>query len=418
MILPKNNLKTLKWAGFSVMLYIIISEITHLPEPIIWVMKAIILILLFRGTKKYASFKAIDKYGYIITSVFILWLFLGFLRGCYYAEGYWMWKFLINSLFTTSFYCIILLGANPYWLQGIYQMFWKYYLPLMVIVILFLHSPSYLNYLPYSTLLIFFPIIPKQKRMWLLGIVFLFFITQEQRNDMVKMLMAFCIGMSITYCNKKIITPIFRLMHIVLLLLPIVLLFLGITGKFNVFKMDEYIKGDYHQTIRKADGEIQQDNLKADTRTFLYWNVFYTMKKYDAWIIGRSPAFGDEGPTWADRGKDEETKLIGRYGNEVEFLNLLLWYGIISTILYFFLYLRASYLAIYQSRSIFMKAIGIYVAFLWAWAFIWEVSNFEIYFMMNIVFLGVCFSKYYRSMNDKDFKRWINSIFTSSRRIQ
>ena len=43
-----------------------------------------------------------------------------------------------------------------------------------------------------------------------------------------------------------------------------------------------------------SDGQYYKDNLKADTRTAIYENVFYTMNKYNAWITGRSPAFGDE----------------------------------------------------------------------------------------------------------------------------
>ena len=107
MILLKNNINTLVWAGFSVMLYIIVSQIFLFPEPVLWMSKAIILFFLLRGVRKYAPFRTIDKYGYIITCAFILWLIIGFLKSCHYAEGYWMWKFIINTLLTTLFYSII-----------------------------------------------------------------------------------------------------------------------------------------------------------------------------------------------------------------------------------------------------------------------------------------------------------------------
>lgn len=123
MNLIRNNLKTLIWAGFSVMLYIIVSQVFHFPEPVTWGFRTIILFLLLQGARKYAPFRTIDKYGYIITCAFILWLIIGFLRSCHYAEGYWMWKFIINNLLTTLFYSIILIGSNPYWLQGLYRCF-------------------------------------------------------------------------------------------------------------------------------------------------------------------------------------------------------------------------------------------------------------------------------------------------------
>jgi len=416
MILPPNNTHTLVWTGFSVMLYIIASQIFHFPEPVAWAVRIAILFLLFRGIKKYAPYRTIDKYGYILTYTFILWLITGFLRGAYYAEGYWMWKFIINNLLTTLFYSIILIGSNPYWLQGVYRCFWKYYLPLIGISILLLHDPGYLNYLPYSTLLLFFALIPGKRKWILLGIVLFFFITQEQRNDMIKMLVASAIALSISYSGKIIPSWFFKCIHAVLLVLPIVLLSLGVSGKFNVFKMDEYIKGNYELKAKGSDGQYYKDNLKADTRTAIYENVFYTMNKYNAWITGRSPAFGDEGPLWVDRGKDETTKLIGRYGNEVGILDILLWYGLIGVILFFLMYIRASYLAIYKSRSIYMKGIGIYTAFLWTWSFIWEKPLFETFFMMNIIFLGVCFSQPFRMMTNKDMQQWVKGIFLRKKR--
>lgn len=38
--------------------------------------------------------------------------------------------------------------------------------------------------------------------------------------------------------------------------------------------MDEYIKGNYEVKAKGADGRYYEDNLKADTRTFIYKNVF------------------------------------------------------------------------------------------------------------------------------------------------
>jgi len=70
-------------------------------EPVTWVFRTIILFLLLQGIRKYAPFRTIDKYAISSTCTFILWLIIGFLRSCHYAEGYWMWKFIINNLLTT-----------------------------------------------------------------------------------------------------------------------------------------------------------------------------------------------------------------------------------------------------------------------------------------------------------------------------
>lgn len=239
----------------------------------------------------------------------------------------------------------------------------------------------------------------------------LFFVTQEQRNDVLKMIMALFLGFSVTYLAKLIPLWFIKLAHALLLLLPIVLLIVGFLGIFNPFKMDDYIKGDMTREVKNESGENYDDDLKADTRTFIYTNVSYTMDLYDAWIMGRSPAYGDEGPIGVASEINNETHQRGRYGNEVQIMNILLWYGVIGCVLYFLMYARASFLAIYRSRSSIMKGIGIYVAFLWMWSFIWEITKFEVFFMMNIAFLGVCFSNKYREMTDKDFEQWVLGIF-------
>lgn len=414
MILQKVTIKQTIWAGFSIMLYMLVVNILKLPEVFLWITQILILIIFFKNVKKLCPSHNIDKTGRILVLLFIGWLTLGFIRSINDCHTYWEWKFSISNFLKTLFFIVIFLATNPYWIQGVYKLCWKYYLPLALASFIILHNISELNYLPYSTLLLFFPIIPGKNKWIALIIVCIFAIFQEQRNDLVKMGIAITIGGGIYLFRKGISTFYFKIIHIAFIILPIIFLFLGATGVFNVFKMNEYIKSDYKRQTRNSEGIVYEDDLKADTRTFIYTNVAYTMEKYDAWICGRNTAFGDEGPTWMQKEIDYGFKTKGRYGNEVQILNLLLWYGIISVILYFFIYLRASYLAIYKSNSILMKGIGIYTAFLWTWSFIWEISNIEVYFMMNIIFLGMCFSKTFLKMNDSDFKIWIQPIFNKS----
>lgn len=414
MVLQKITIKQTIWAGFSVMLYILIIDLLKLPEVFLWIAQITILLIFFKGIKNFCPTYNIDKIGRILVLLFIGWLILGFIRSIDDCQSYWEWKNSIGNFLKTLFFIVIFLATNPYWPQGIYKLFWKCYLPLIILCLIGFSNYTVPYYLSYSTLLLFFPIIPKQKRWILLSIVCIFAIYQEQRNDLAKIAIAMTIGGGLYIFGKKIPSFLFKTIHTILMILPIILLYLGASGYFNVFKMDEYIKKDYTRQTTDYKGESYQDDLKADTRTFIYVNVTYTLTKYDAWICGRNTAFGDEGPIEVQREGSEKFGLKGRYGNEVQIMNLLLWYGIISSILYFLIYLRASYLAIYKSNSITMKGIGIYTAFLWVWSFIWEVTNIEIYFMMNIIFLGMCFSKTFLKMNDSDFKYWIYPIFNKS----
>lgn len=413
MNLSRLNMQNSIYAGLGVMLCYMFSSLFNMPTVFDWILKVLLFGYFYGAARKYVQLRDIDKSGYVCVFLFLGWITFEFVRAFCFADGYWMWKNIVDSLLGMSIFIVVFGAVHPLWLQGIYRIFLRNYLwmVLLAVAVTEAHNPNGLNYLPYSTLLLFWKYIPLKKRLFLLAIVMLFFVTQEQRNDAFKMLMAGFIGLSITYFAKIIPLWLIKLAHAILLLLPIVFLVTGYLGIFNPFKMDDYIKDDMTREVKDESGEKYEDNLKADTRTFIYTNVSYTMDLYDAWIMGRSPAYGDEGPLGVASEIDNETHLRGRYGNEVQIMNILLWYGVIGCVLYFLMYARASFLAIYRSRSIIMKGIGIYVAFLWMWSFIWEITKFEVFFMMNIAFLGVCFSKKYREMTDKDFKQWVLGIF-------
>lgn len=418
MNLSKFNMQNSIYAGLGVMLCFMLSSMFNMPTVFDWILKVLLFSYFYGAAKKYVHLRDMDKTGYITVFLFLGWITFEFVRAFCFADGYWMWKRIVDSLLGMSIFVIVFLAVHPLWLQGIYRIFLRNYLwmVLLAIVVTEAHNPNGLNYLPYSTILIFYKYIPKKYRLFVIGVVTLFFITQEQRNDVLKMLMAGFIGFCITYLVKMIPLWLIKLSHALLLLLPIILLITGYLGIFNPFRMDDYIKGDMTREVKDDKGEAYDDNLKADTRTFIYTNVSYTMDMYDAWLIGRSPAYGDEGPIGIASSVDQDTHLRGRYGNEVQIMNIQLWYGIIGCVLYFLMYARASFLAVYRSKSLIMKGVGIYVAFLWMWSFIWEITKFEVFFMMNIVFLGLCISKKYREMTDQDFKCWVNGIFNKKQR--
>ena len=361
------NMQNAIRAGLGVMIVFMFSYLFGSATFINWGLISLLFCYFYFAAKRYVCVNDIDKVGFVFVIAFLCWISFEFVRAFLYSEGYWMWKNVVNSLLNMSIFVVVFLAISPLWLQGIYRIFFKNCLWMLGLAIAFTsaHNPNALSYLPYSTLLLFWKYIPLKKRFLLLALVILFFVTQEQRNDVLKMIMALFLGFSVTYLAKLIPLWFIKLAHALLLLLPIVLLIVGFLGIFNPFKMDDYIKGDMTREVKNESGENYDDDLKADTRTFIYTNVSYTMDLYDAWIMGRSPAYGDEGPIGVASEINNETHQRGRYGNEVQIMNILLWYGVIGCVLYFLMYARASFLAIYRSRSSIMKGIGIYVAFLW-----------------------------------------------------
>ena len=89
--------------------------------------------------------------------------------------------------------------------------------------------------------------------------------------------------------------------------------------------MGEYIKGEY--TVEKDDGSGETVNLLADSRTFLYKDVLLSAQKNDYWLMGRTPARGNDTEAWA-----AQAKVSGRnerFANETGILNILTWTGAI-----------------------------------------------------------------------------------------
>ena len=402
----KNN-SIIAWGLLSVMVFYMIYIIFKLPEPVIWSARIGILIVLYKNLRSDFITKNIDKTGFNLVIFFITWQLLSFIRACYYAEGYWVWKSIVSQLLITLFYIIILVSTNLKMIRDYLKLYWFFSIPLAMLSQLYCHNIQQLNYMPYVILLLCFIFIPKNHKFFFLVLNFLFFLTFEHRNDMVKLLLAFAIGVSLTYLYSTFLIRIIKIIHCALLFTPIIFSLTGFLGIFNPFKMDEYIKEDYFFSTTR-NGGVEKRNFKSDTRTFIYKNVFHTLDKYNDFWYGRSPAFGDEVGTFE---ANLITGLKGRYGNEVGIMDILLWYGLIGVALYFLIYLRASYLAIYKSRNRIAKALGLYVSFLWMMSFIWEKPLFETFFMVDLVLLGICLSKQFRYLTDIEMEAWVRSIF-------
>ena len=110
-----------------------------------------------------------------------------------------------------------------------------------------------------------------------------------------------------------------------------------------------------------------------------------------------------------------EDKVIGirqgeRYGTEVSILNIFLHTGLIGVLLYFLIFCYASYLAICKSRNIYIKLIGIFIAFRWCYGWVEDFNQFDINYAMLWLFIAMCFSTQFRMMTNRQFRVWLSSI--------
>jgi hypothetical protein len=181
--------------------------------------------------------------------------------------------------------------------------------------------------------------------------------------------------------NRKLINVIVFLA----LIAPFYLLYLGISGK-DVFKM---VLGE-----NKEQG-YRQENIRSDTRTFLYVDVFQDLKINRAFVFGKGTNAG-----YASY--DFET--LNRLAVEVGFLQILLKTGIIGFLLYATLIITAIFKALNNSENYFMKYLGLLLC---GYILVFFIENIIAFNLFNIIIwfvVGMCHSKELRALNDKEIK--------------
>jgi len=176
--------------------------------------------------------------------------------------------------------------------------------------------------------------------------------------------------------------------------------------------MSEYIEGDYKAKV-EVDGKISEESLTVDTRTGLYIEVLTSAVKNDYILLGRTPARGNDSLAFGEfLAVELNTGKSERFGNEVSILNVFTWTGVVGVVLYFFIFFRASYLAIHKSNNIFIKIIGLFVAFRWLYAWVEDFSRFDMSNIILWMLISMCFSIEFRNMTNFEFKLWVRGIFS------
>jgi hypothetical protein len=297
-------------------------------------------------------------------------------------------------------------------IKGIIIFYLKFTLPLFLIFYFIIISKGSSGFylVPISFLALFLPLITKPWNWIVLSIcIFVAVIELGARSNVIKFIIP--VLFSSLYFFKIVHSKkILELIRKAIFVLPVVLLLLAIVWNFNIFNINGYIEEDFEvNRSEKIDGQIVKEDLTADTRTPLYLEVINTAQKYNSWIIGRSPARGNETELFSSL--SEITGRKERAGNEVAILNIFTWTGIIGVLFYFIIFYRASYLAVNYSNNIFSKILGLYIGFRWCYAWVEDINYFTLTTFFLWITIGFCYSLSFRKMTDKEVKHWINSIF-------
>jgi hypothetical protein len=358
-------------------------------------------------------FNPYNKKDYIIVKIYFFWMIMSCIRGILIAENYWEWKQLIAGSLSLSLPVFVYVFSNPSILYTVLKLWIKYSIPLFCIFFVWaLYRDAYQFYLgPVLLLSCFLPILDKKWQLIFITLLLLMiFADWGARSQVVKALV--CFGMSAIYIMVKYLSyRILKIAHWFLYLLPIILLTLGLTGQFNIFK-DLASSEDKYVERKIVDGQLVEENLSADTRTFIYVEVIESALKHGYVIWGRSPARGNDSNAFGTQNAEElKTGKYERHNNEVCFTNIFTWLGLVGMILYCLIYLKASYLAVYKSNNIFIKLVGIFIAFRFTYGWVEDINRFDIMNISIWMAIAMGYSEQFRRMNDMEFKLWLKAIF-------
>lgn len=397
MLLLLTVIRTISpWAGF------LVSSIA-----ILWGINLVIILAILWGKKQF--FNTVNKRNTIIVFIYLFWNIYAIIRGCFIAENYWEWKNLITYGFVFLLPLTIYFSTHRELVQTVFSNYIKYMLPAFFIFTLIMSKGAYGIYLiPLSLMLMFLPLIENKWKITIICFSLVaIFASFAARSNVIKFVVPLLLGL-LYYLRPIVGKNILSLGRIVLMFIPFVFFVLGVTGKFNIFRISDYTENEY----KTANSSGETEDLTEDTRTALYIEVINSAIVNDYIWIGRSFARGNDSALFG--AKTEEITGTGkfeRYGNEAAILNVFTWTGIIGVILYFLVFFKASYLALYKSKSWYMKVLAVYVCFRWCYAWVEDFSRFDLSYIFLWIVIGMCYSSSFRNMTDGEFKYWIRGIF-------
>ncbi len=350
----------------------------------------------------------------------ICYLVLGIIeivRGLFDAQNYWDWKFMI---FDTALVMLIpiagFMGSDKNLTQAVYYNYMKYLLPVSILVLIAArHSDNtdgFARFLsPLYFVILFIPVLTnKWKVIIIIFITLSFFSDLGSRSNLIRIIAALGI-MSFYYFRVFIKKNFIEFLRIVFIITPFILFILGVTDIFNIFKIGENTNGKFVNHQQLAGGEIREDDITEDSRTFIYDEVLQSGIYRDTWLFGEGACAGYISE-WFDRNFiEEDLGSKGRARSEVCILNVFNVYGIFGVIAFTLIFYFASYLCVNRSNSYICKLIGLFIAFRFTYSWIEEFFDFSMNLIFIWLFLGLCFSKSFRKMNDKELQEWIHGMF-------
>ena len=357
----------------------------------------------------------------LLCKVYLFWLVVCIVRGVFIVENYWECKQLVYGSLALSMPLFVYYFKEPLVLSMTLQKWNMWMIPLFWILGVWRCPLGGYSFMltPFLLYGCFFIYLPKKWKLFVGTCLIIMLIgALDARSQVIKAAATILCAVAF-YFSYFVSDKYLKIVHWVFYIAPIVLLILGISGTFNFFRdsVSPSNRGKYVQT-RVVKGEVVEEHLDADTRTFIYEEVIRSAVKNNYVIWGRTPARGNDSEAFGQfYAEDLKSGKYERHSNELCHLNVFTWLGLVGMLLHCLIYLLASYRAVYYSNNQFVKYIGIMVAFNWALGWIENWTNFNIPNLTIWIMISICLSSKFRSMNDIEFKFWFESLFMKFGRV-
>jgi len=309
----------------------------------------------------------------------------------------------------------IMFGSKKNLLSSILNVCWKIGIPITFILLFFRSNSGphgFAHILSPIYLFIFFiPYLNRKKIIIILSLLVIsVFSDFSNRANILNIFVALLITTTYYFRRYGPVFSFIKFSRRFLILSPILFFFLGITGVFNIFTIGEQM-GKF--TISQSN---KTQDVFVDSRTRLYVDVIPYLWKENALIFG----LGGVGKTTTHLTDDshilgsetdyQEIYKEGRLATETGMLNFIQWGGIVGLFIYYFVFVKASLVAMYESKNWFMVMISLWIVFKGIHSFIEDKLILSPSFIFIFVTIGIAFNEKLRILNDKEIRHYLKNL--------
>ncbi|HPR73357.1 MAG TPA: hypothetical protein PLX41_06805 [Bacteroidales bacterium] len=320
-----------------------------------------------------------------------IWIIICFVRSLLEIRSleelkrYFLSNYMAISLFPVLFFIV---GINAKYFYSVNRIIFIYTALAVLISLPFINLFELMLFLTYP---VFFVIITYPLRssygklLLVLFSVLIVIFSLTNRAGILRILLSFSAVIAfylLTYA--KLSRKWINVLVFCILMVPVISLYMGVKGQ-SVFQL----------ALGENARSYSQLDPYADTRTFLYFEVFQDLKMNNAFLFGKGMNAGYYSAAF----QTYQRPIV-----EVCFLQVLLKTGIVGFLLYISIIISAIFKALSKSKSNYLKSLGLLLV---GYTIMIFIENQIAYNLLNVliwVVIGMCHSEELRRLTDKEIR--------------